>query len=211
MASPTRHIVFDLGKVLVHFSYSQLFPLLRGQGAEITDVEEFAAQVGLVEYEHGRLSNADFLQRLNNLLSSPLEEEALEQAWCQIFTPNPQMLQLLRGLRPTYGVYIISNTSDLHWRHLKERFALDQLCDDCFASCEVGHMKPKPEIYRLAEQRFGFKAEEAIFIDDRRENVTGAINCGWSGIHHLNYGDTLEQLRQLGIFSQGPEILSPAV
>ena len=201
-----RHIVFDLGKVLVHFSYSRLFPLLRGRGAQLVDVEEFAARVDLVEYEHGRLSNAEFLERVNAQLSDPLEAEALEHAWCHIFTPNPQMLQLLRALRPTHRVYIISNTSDLHWRYLKERFALEQLCDDCFASCEIGLMKPATEIYRLAEQRFGFKPDEAVFIDDRHENVAGAIACGWGGIHHLCYGETLEQLRQLGLSPPSLEI-----
>lgn len=194
-----HHVVFDLGKVLVHFSYSQLFPLLKRSGARLKDVEEFAAKVDLVAYEHGRITNDEFLARGNSLLDSPLELERLQQAWCEIFTPNPQMLQLMRQLRAHARVYVISNTSDLHWRYLKERFELEVLCDDCFASCEVGHMKPAPEIYRLAEERFGFSPAEAVFIDDRVENVSGATACGWQGIHHRSFGETREQLLELGL------------
>ena len=193
------HLVFDLGKVLVHFSYSQLFPLLQKRGALFTDIEEFATRVGLIEYEHGRITTEEFLARLNGLLSAPLGRDEVEKAWCGIFTPLPQMLALLRRLRSQVRTYIISNTGEIHWQYLCERFDLDSLCDDAFPSCEVGRMKPAPEIYRLAEKRFGFRPEEAVFIDDRAENVEGAIACGWHGIHHQSYGQTRDALLELGI------------
>ena len=197
--STIRHLVFDLGKVLVHFSYSQLFPLLRRRGALFSDIDEFAERVGLIEYEHGRMTTPEFLDRLNGLLSAPLSLEELEQAWCGIFTPQPQMLALARRLRPQVKVHIISNTGEIHWQYLRERFALDDLCEGSFASCEVGHMKPTAEIYRIAEERFGFAPPQAVFIDDRAENVDGAKACGWHGIHHRSYGQTLEALAELGL------------
>lgn len=197
--SPERHLVFDLGKVLVHFSYSELFPLLRRRGALIGDVEEFAARVGLADYEQGRLSNEQFLQRLNALLSAPLTLGELEKAWCAIFSPLPQMLALVRRMRRQAKTYIISNTSDIHWRYLHERFALGELCDDSLASFEIGAMKPAATIYRAAEERFGFRPEQAVFIDDRVENVTGARACGWHGIHHRSYGQTRDALTSLGL------------
>lgn len=194
-----QHVVFDLGRVLVHFSYRQLFALLRRHGAMIDDAEIFAQQVDLIAYEHGRLSDAEFLARANALLTTPLNVDDLGAAWCEIFSPIPQMLQLMRRLRPAYRTYIISNTSGLHWQYLCERFALESLCDNCFPSCEVGHMKPAAEIYRLAEKRFGFAPQEAVFIDDRRENVDGAIACGWHGILHESYGETLERLHDMAV------------
>lgn len=193
------HVVFDLGKVLVDFSYSQLFPLLRRRGALIRDVEDFAVRVRLVDYEHGSISTEEFRQGLNALLSSPLDEDEFKNAWCGIFTPIPQMLTLARRLQGQVGVYIISNTSEIHWDYLRERFALADLSKDTFASFEVGHMKPVEAIYRAAETRFGFAPEEVVFIDDRMENVTGAQACGWQAIHHLSYGQTRDALIDLGL------------
>lgn len=197
--SEIRHVVFDLGQVLVHFSYRRLFSFLRKNGAQIKDVNTFAAQVGLMEYEHGQITNEKFLCQVNSLLQTPLDSEILKTAWCDLFTPIPQMLQLMRRLRPTCRTYIISNTSELHWHYLKERFELDRLCDDSFASFEVGQMKPAATLYRLAEKRFGLCPAEAVFIDDRLENVQGATHCGWHGIHHQSYGQTLEKLLDLGV------------
>jgi putative hydrolase of the HAD superfamily len=194
-----KHVVFDLGKVLVDFSYSQLFPLLRRRGALISDVEDFASKVRLIDYEHGRISTDEFLRGINALLSAPLDAFELKNAWCAIFTPLPQMLNMARRLRAQVGVYIISNTGEIHWDYLRERFSLNDLCKDAFASCEVGHMKPVAAIYAAAETRFNFAPEEAVFIDDRKENVAGAKACGWQAIHHQSYGQTRDALINLGL------------
>ncbi|WP_020676984.1 HAD family hydrolase [Geopsychrobacter electrodiphilus] len=194
-----NHVVFDLGKVLVDFSYRQFLPLLRSRGAQIRDAEDFAERVNLIDYEHGRLSTGAFLRGINALLRAPLTEPELQLVWCGIFTPMPQMLHLARQLKSRLQVYILSNTGAIHWQYLCERFALMDMCKDAFPSCEVGHMKPAREIYTLAEKRFGFTPTEVVFIDDRLENVIGAQNCGWHGIQHQSYGQTCEALLELGV------------
>lgn len=192
-------LIFDLGKVLVDFSYAEFFPLLRRAGASIDDAEDFAAQVGLVEYEEGRIASAEFFRRVNVLLDKPLEQSVLEAAWCHIFTPIPQMLNLARQLRRRVKTAILSNTSEIHWRYLHERFHLEDLCDNCLASFELGTMKPGADIYELAAGRLAARPQNLVFIDDRRDNVEGARACGWGAIHHQSYGQTREELLQLGI------------
>ena len=197
--SQIEHVVFDLGKVLVDFSYSQLFPLLRKRGALISDVEDFANRVRLVDYEHGQISTDEFLLNINTLLNTPLDEIELKNAWCGIFTPIPQMLTLARQLHTQVGVYIISNTGKIHWNYLQERFSLADFYKDAFASFEVGQMKPVASIYKTAEERFGFSPEQVVFIDDRLENVEGARACNWQAIHHRSYGETRDALIDLGV------------
>jgi putative hydrolase of the HAD superfamily len=192
-------VIFDLGKVLVDFSYAEFLPRLRRAGASIEDPEDFAAQVGLVDYEEGRIDSGEFFQRVNALLYKPLDLGVLERAWCHIFTPVPQMLNLARQLRGRVKTAILSNTSEIHWRYLHERFHLDHLCDSSLASFELGSMKPGAEIYRLAAERFELCPENLVFIDDRHDNVTGARACGWRAIHHQSYGQTRDELQQLGI------------
>lgn len=197
--SQIKHVVFDLGKVLVDYSYSQLFPLLRKRGALIRDIEDFADRIGLVEYEHGQISTDEFLIGINALLSAPLDEIELKNAWCGIFTPIPQMLTLARQLQSRVEVYIISNTGKIHWDYLQERFSLSDFCKDAFASFEVGQMKPIATIYKTAEERFGFCSEQVVFIDDRLDNVEGARACNWQAIQHRSYGETRDTLIDLGI------------
>lgn len=53
-------------------------------------------------------------------------------------------------------------------------------------SCDLGLMKPEPEIYRAVEQRTGRPAGELLFFDDRPVNVGGAAALGWQA--HLWQG-----------------------
>lgn len=47
-------------------------------------------------------------------------------------------------------------------------------------SFEVKQIKPEPEIYHSLLERFHLRAEECVFLDDRQNNVDGAIACGIS-------------------------------
>lgn len=46
-------------------------------------------------------------------------------------------------------------------------------------SSDLGLMKPDPDIYRAAGEKFGRAASEVVFFDDRPENVAAARAHGW--------------------------------
>lgn len=192
-------IVFDVGRVLVDFSYDDFFAWLATRGARFDGVAGFVEKTGLLAYEQGRLTDDQFLARLNGLLNNPVDQPTLIGRWLDLFEPIEDMLQLAGQLKAHYGVYLLSNTSALHWQHIVPRFRLDAICHDLLASFEVGAMKPDPAIFRAAEQRFGLKAESTVFIDDIATNAEGARQCGWRGIHHRNSQTTRRQLQALGV------------
>ena len=185
-------VVFDVGRVLIDYSYKDFFQLLNSRGGVFSSEDDFTGKVGLIDYEHGRMTDADFLNRINSLLDEPLAEDSLIAAWKDLFTPATPMLELAQQLKQRCRVYLLSNTSAIHWAHLQATYDLPALCHDLFASCEVGHMKPAPEIFAIAEQRFGLVPERSVFIDDKQENVAGAQACGWQGLWHRNAVETRE-------------------
>lgn len=190
-------VVFDVGRVLIDFSYGRFFNLLQSRGCRISGVEEFVDQVELNRYEHGEISSAEFLDRVNALLTDPLPETELIAGWNNLFTPIRGMLRLAGALKPHCGVYLLSNTSELHWQHLETAFGLDKICHDRLASYEVGVMKPAPEIFSAACHRFDLQPETTVFIDDLEANVNGARSCGWHAVWHRDIAETREQVRQL--------------
>jgi glucose-1-phosphatase len=192
---PVNSVVFDVGRVLIDFSYDRFFALLNARGGQIRDEADFSARVGLVPYEHGHISNRQFLKQVNALLTRPFPEEELTAAWNDLFSPSPQMLACAARLKMYCRVYLLSNTSELHWQHLKETYRLSHICHDLFASYEVGAMKPAAEIFIAAQQRFGLTPEETLFIDDKQENVSGAIACGWQGLWHEDAEATIARLK----------------
>ncbi|MFO7577310.1 MAG: HAD family phosphatase [Pelovirga sp.] len=197
MDNRIKYIVFDLGKVLIDYSYGDFFTLLRSRGAQIASVEDFARQVDLVAYEHGHIDCDAFLAGMNRLLADPLPEAALTRAWNDLFTPIPQMMELALQLKVRFPVFLLSNIGRLHWDFLQRSYDLDRFCHDRLASFEVGAMKPAAKIYQLAQQRFGLESEKTLFIDDKPENIAGAVACGWQGIQHRTPAATLMRVAVL--------------
>lgn len=192
-------IVFDVGRVLIDFSYDDFFDWLNTQGAQINGVDDFVEKTNLLAYEHGHVTNDHFLDGLNNLLNKPVDNTTLINKWLDLFEPIDDMLQLARQLKANYGVYFLSNTSALHWQHIVPRFKLDQYSHGLLASFEAGAMKPNPAIFHDAEHKFELNVETTVFIDDIADNVEGAKRCGWQGIHHNNSHDTRRQLQKMGV------------
>ncbi len=192
-------IVFDVGRVLIDFSYDDFFAWLTTQGANINSVADFSEKTDLLAYEHGHITDEQFLTKLNYLLNRPVDRHTLITRWLDLFEPISDMLQLAEQLKGNYGVYLLSNTSALHWQHIVPCYDLSQISHGLLASFEVGAMKPDAAIFRAAEQQFKLNPHTTVFIDDITDNTEGAIRCGWKGIHHKNSHDTRQQLQTLGI------------
>ena len=80
------------------------------------------------------------------------------------------------------------------------RVRADHPLETCFdavvISCEVGLSKPDPRIFRLCLERVGLRAPDALFVDDRADNVEGAAAVGLRTLR-FDGPDALERLRAL--------------
>jgi 2-haloacid dehalogenase len=77
---------------------------------------------------------------------------------------------------PQYG---ITNFSGEFWDMFRPTAPLFDHFRDVVVSGHEKMVKPAPEIYALAQARFGLGAGEALFIDDNAANVEAAIRAGW--------------------------------
>jgi HAD superfamily hydrolase (TIGR01509 family) len=72
---------------------------------------------------------------------------------------------------------LVSNCADTT-RPVLERLGIVPLVDATILSCEVGSMKPYPEIYVTALEELGVAAVDAVFIDDQPTFCVGAEAVG---------------------------------
>ena len=92
------------------------------------------------------------------------------------------MLDLVQKVRQTVPVTLITNATTRLPYDLAQ-LGLSDAFDHIINSSAVGFAKPRPEIYRAALELNGIQPAEAIFVDDREENVKGAIEVGLQGHH----------------------------
>ncbi len=114
---------------------------------------------------------------------------------------DDELVAFIRSLRPGLKTALLSNFST-HLRHLLDQYHLADAFDAVVISAEEGIVKPDVRIYHAACQRLGVQPDEAVFVDDFAENVTGAQRAGLQAIHFTSTTQTLQALRHLGCTSQ---------
>jgi len=101
----------------------------------------------------------------------------------------PEAARVLRELRNrSFGVGLISNW-DSSARAVLESAGLLNLLDPIVVSSEVGVSKPDPEIFRIALERAGVRAEECLYVGDNYyDDVVGSRRAGMASCLINRYG-----------------------
>lgn len=143
--------------------------------------------------ETGELDDAAFEPRFGALLGIKNHRGLIGRLFAGL-APDDAMIGAVRAARRA-GVRtgLITNSWGLG---IYERAPLD-LFDARVISGEVGMHKPQPEIYLLGCERLGVAPEQAVFVDDLRENVSGAEAVGMTAILHRDSQATIAGLEEL--------------
>jgi epoxide hydrolase-like predicted phosphatase len=179
-----RAVIFDIGGVLYRTEdttlYRQWEIRLGLSDGELTETvfTHPVAQEALV----GRATTEDLWRAVGSQLRlSPDELDALKEDFWAAGEWDDELLAFARSLRPRVKTGIISDA----WpdaRQVVRAYVNERAFDVCVFSAEEGVRKPDPEIYRRALRRLDVLPQEAVFVDDRLPNVSGARRMGMHGI-----------------------------
>ena len=189
-----RAVVFDIGNVLYDWNPRFLFEAMTNDSALIERImRDAVTHAWHLQHDAGR----DFAETSAELIAQHPDLEIYIKAFGARFDetiggPMPDMLELVRALDankvPLFGITNFSHQFFPAFRakhaEIFDRFA------DIVVSGDEKLVKPDAAIYQLALRRFGLAPGEAIFIDDRLENVEAAEANGFVG-HHFKDADTL--------------------
>jgi putative hydrolase of the HAD superfamily len=183
-------VISDFGGVLTTPLLDAFLAIQRDSGIPLGALGQAMARVAaedqanpLFELETGRLSERDFVARLERALSAGLGREVrlagLSQAYFANLHPNGRLLDYLGSLRAR-GVRLALLTNNVReWEPLwRSKLPVDELFEVVVDSAFVGLRKPDPEIYRLTLERLGLPPEVCLFVDDTEVNVTTARELG---------------------------------
>lgn len=190
-----QFVYFDLGQVLLEFDRS----IVGRQLAELTQTSadtclDILMQSGLQDrYENGRLTSAEFHQEFCQRAGVRCELVPFLLANSDMFSPNESSFALLRELQSSpIRRGILSNTCEAHWEFVCERYpVLSDMFPISILSYQVRSMKPDGRIYHAAIEAAGVAPETIFFVDDRPENVAGALDHGIDAVLYTSG----EQLR----------------
>jgi len=182
---PVRHIVFDIGKVLIHYDpnipFSRLIP-------DETERNEFFATVCThewnLEQDRGRswaeaeaLLMADFPDKADLI-------RAFRTHWHEMVSHAyvgsvDIMLDLIQQGR---DVTMLTNFAADTFKEAREKFPFLKVPRGVTVSGEIGLIKPDRAIYETHAKSFDLEPAACLFIDDSQKNVDGAIAAGWQSV-----------------------------
>lgn len=196
-----KAIIFDLGKVLVHFDFKRGYRQLEGLCPyPAADIPKRIAPTGLVpRFETGLMEPRDFVDQLSRALELQVDYESFCTIWSSIFCQTLVPECLLEGLRARYRLLLMSNTNALHFEMIRANYPLIRHFHDLILSYEVKAMKPSPAIYRAAIARAGCRPDECFFTDDIAEYVEAARCEGIDAVQFRSAKQLEEELKARGI------------
>jgi len=202
MTKPSA-VIFDVGRVLfdwdLRFLYERLIPEGEALDAFLRDVVTSAWHF---QHDAGR----PFAETSAELIADHPHHAELISALGPRFNetnraPMPGMEALVADLDGAgVPLYAITNFSGeffppfrAKWASMFDRFR------DVVVSGDEKLVKPDPAIYRLALDRFGLQAADAVFVDDNAANVEGANAVGIHGLLFTGEPQLRADLISLGL------------
>jgi epoxide hydrolase-like predicted phosphatase len=109
-------------------------------------------------------------------------------------TPNTELIEYARRLRPRYRTGILSNSFVGAREREQAAYGFEDLVDEIVYSHESGVGKPDPAIYALACERLQVEPARTVFLDDYEPYVEGARQAG---IHAVLYRDNAQAIEDI--------------
>ncbi|MCX7304831.1 MAG: HAD family phosphatase [Hyphomicrobiales bacterium] len=197
-----RHIVFDIGKVLVHYDPDLPFSRLIPDPAERRwFFENVCTPEWNIEQDRGR----DWAEAEAELLAiHPDHAENIRnfrRHWHEMVPHayDDSVAVMERLIDGGYDVTLLTNWAADTFVEARSRFPFLEKPRGITISGEIKAIKPDRGIYEHHVRTFELVPAATLFIDDSPKNVAGAKAAGWQAVLFVGAEPLEADLRRLGV------------
>lgn len=199
MARTEHHgLLIDWGGVLTTDLFASFRAFCEAEGLDPDELARLfrhdrQARTALIDFECGRLDEADFSLRLSRAMG--VGADGLIDRLFAGSGLDDAMVQAVRTAREA-GVRtgLVSNSWGTR-RYPRELLA--ELFDGVVISGELGIRKPDPAIYAAGAAAIELPAARCVFVDDLPFNLDPAREAGMAVVHHTAAETTIAELEAL--------------
>ncbi|MEM7693853.1 MAG: HAD family phosphatase [Pseudomonadota bacterium] len=179
------HIVFDVGRVLVHWDPERPYRHLIPDPARRA---WFLANVCTPAWNEEQDRGRTFAEGEAVLIAKFPEEADLIRAyrknWHEMVPHTlPETPDILSALVAAgHDVTLLTNFNQDTFAEAKRRFPVLTQPRGATVSGEVGLIKPDPKIYAHHTETFALNPSRTFFVDDTKANITAAQAAGWDAV-----------------------------
>jgi putative hydrolase of the HAD superfamily len=208
--NPIKAIILDYGDVIslppdpaVMSSMAAMFGI---------PVERFRQFYGFFrhDYDRGALEPAEYWNKIAESAGVHLDAERIAHLrksdvmmWSRLNEPVLRWVDELRGAG--YKTAVLSNMHVDMVERVSNDGAWKARFDVLALSSSLGMAKPRAEIFEYCLKKLGVRPSEAMFIDDRDENIEAALRVGIAGLCAPSTEALIDLLDMIG-FQPLPEL-----
>ncbi len=197
-----EHVVFDIGRVLIHYDpaipFSRLIP---DEEERRWFLDNVCTSAWNIEQDRGRpWQDAEAL-----LIAQFPEQEAMIRAfrmhWHEMVSHHYEdsVILMRRLIDAGYDVTMLTNFAADTFAQARTIFPFLAEPRGVTVSGEIGLIKPDKAIYDRHAADFDLDPAATIFTDDSLKNVEGAKAAGWQALLFIDAGQFEDDLKGLGM------------
>lgn len=202
MTTEIRHVVYDIGNVLVHYDatipFRRIIPDEKKRNWFLSEVCNSAwnheQDRGRTWEEAEAVAIAVYPEEADNI-------RAFRANWREMipyaYDDSVEVLKAL--LASDLDVTMLTNFAADTFRECRAHFTFLNESRGITISGEIGMVKPDREIFDHHVATLGIEPSAALFIDDKLENVAGARSAGWNAIQFIDAETLRRDLAGYGI------------
>lgn len=180
-----KNFIFDFGEVLVKFDTKYMTEQFIENPDDVKLVEEVVFdRLYWDKLDEGRITDEEVKAGIRSRLPKNLSDDAclVYDNWYKNLPFIDGMRGILNEIKQSGGrLYLLSNISvgfAENYSTVPEIKEVLDVFDGLVFSGKLGITKPGKEIFNYVLEKYNLKAEESVFIDDRKVNVEGAQRVG---------------------------------
>jgi HAD superfamily hydrolase (TIGR01509 family) len=195
MMNNIKWIIFDLGGIVV----PEVTYLIRHKIAKELNLSDEKLNDTVKRFQRQLMNGSMTLLEMYSILTKELSvrippdyllQEHLNEYKSNALKHNAGTVELINNLKKKYGVACLSNL-EIEIHDICLNTGLYSYFQKVFLSMELKMVKPDLEIYLKVLEELNCRPDEAIFTDDKIENVIAAKQIGMNAFHFSN----LDQLK----------------
>jgi putative hydrolase of the HAD superfamily len=201
----SKAVIFDCGGVLFDFEQDRrLAAISHASGLAPDEVQARIWDSGLdAAADRGEIPLDALCRRLNEVLEINMDEGHLVALMIRAFTVKPDVLSLVRQLRPEVIRGTLTNNGPLIRLGLERHFPdlVAVIPQHRYFSYQFGRTKPNRAIYEAVAVKLGLPGPDIFFLDDSEKNVAGAREAGWRAMRFTGADELSVELHGMELLS----------
>ena len=194
-----KNIIFDMGNVLLDYNPDAAMQMLGiTEKAKPVILKELFGGNEWVQLDLGNISIGEAFESIKQRVPEEYHTDLRKciDEWDVCMVPVEGAKDFCEAVKSNgFGVYVLSNAHKSFYSYFPRYFDLD-FFDGVVVSSDVHTVKPDIKIYNHLLEKYSLKAEECLFIDNRQDNVDGALKAGMKAHRFDNNFEAVKEILQ---------------